>query len=320
MIGPRIAIPPALSPDAFYWRRADAGVVVSGGETMGTSWSARIVGGADASGIQAVLDGVVAEMSHWEPGSDLSRFNRAAPGSWQQLPPAFSRVLAAGLAVAEASGGAFDPAMGALAELWGFGPSGPREGIPSPAEIAPVLGGLIEHDAPLLRARRNGSAQLDFSGIAKGYGVDAVALHLLERGHQDFLVEVGGELRGHGVKPDGQPWWVDLEAPPGATAAPIRVALHGLSVATSGDYRRFFDHDGRRYAHTLDPRTGAPIGNKVVSVSVLHAECMLADAWATALTVLGPEGMAIAEREGLAVQMLLSDGRELLSPGLEAML
>jgi thiamine biosynthesis lipoprotein len=290
---------------------------------MGTSWTAKVVGGADTGGIQAVLDGVVTEMSHWEPGSAISRFNRATPGEWQSLPPAFSRVLAAGLAVAEASGGAFDPAMGALADLWGFGPSGPRDGIPGDEAIAEALArsgrATIEHDPRLLSARRAARAQLDFSGIAKGYGVDAVAEHLLAHGHQDFLIEVGGELRGAGVKPDGQPWWVDLEAPPGTLAAPIRIALHGLSIATSGDYRRYFLHDGRHYAHTLDPRAGVPLANNVVSVSVLHPECMLADAWATAITVLGPEGMALAEREGLAVQMLTRDG-ELLSPTFRAML
>ena len=296
------------------------------GETMGTRWSARIVGGSGAlaGGMQAVLDGVVAEMSHWEPGSDLSRFNRSPPGAWQTLPPAFSRVLGAALEIAEASGRAFDPAMGALADLWGFGPSGPRDGIPAGEAIAEALArsgrATIEHDPRLLAARRTAASQLDFSGIAKGYGVDAVAAHLLAAGHRDFLVEVGGELRGEGVKPDGQPWWVDLEAPPGVNVAPVRVALHGVSVATSGDYRRYFEQDGRRYAHTLDPRTGVPLANGVVSVSVLHAECMMADAWATALTVLGPEGMALAEREGLAMQMLLADGRELLSPVFEAML
>ena len=270
-------------------------------------------------GIQAVLDGVVGEMSHWEAGSDLSRFNRAAPGSWQQLPPAFSRVLAAALKVAGASDGAFDPAMGALADLWGFGPSGPRAGVPDAKTITAALGGSVEHAPALLRARRTGPAQLDFSGIAKGYGVDAVAGHLLAQGHEDFLVEVGGELRGAGVKPDGQPWWVELEAPPGSKVTPARVALHGLSVATSGDYRRWFEHGGRRYSHTLDPRTGRPIDNGVASVSVLHTDCMMADAWATALAVLGPEGMVLAEREGLAVRMLVG-GEEWLSSAFEAML
>lgn len=294
---------------------------------MGTSWSARIVGapaGAQA-GIEAVLARVIAQMSQWEPGSDLSQFNRGAPGMWRSLPPEFNVVLAAGLGVAEASGGAFDPAMGALAELWGFGAAGPTDAVPDAARIAEALrlGGRngIEYDPLLLRARRYGRAALDFSGIAKGYAVDAVAAHLRGLGLADWLVEIGGELRGSGIKPDGQPWWVDLEAVPGVAAPPVRMALHGLAVATSGDYRRYFEVGGRRYAHTLDPRTGMPLDNGVVSVSVLHGECMLADAWATALTVLGSEaGLALAEREGLAMRMVVRGGREILSPALVAML
>lgn len=297
---------------------------------MGTSWSAKIVAEVSAeprlrAAIETVLDSIVAEMSHWEADSQLSRFNRAAPGQWQMLPPALSRVLGAGLAVAKASGGAFDPAMGTLADLWGFGPAGPRP-FPSPEAVAEAMAtrGGVEHDAPLLRARRTGNAALDFSGIAKGHAVDAVAETLLERGLADFLVEIGGELRGEGVRPDAQPWWVDLEQVPGVTLPPIRVALHGLSVATSGDYRRSFDHDGRSYAHTLDPRTGAPLENGVASVTVLHPSCMLADAWATALTVLGPvEGLALAAREELKMQMVVRDGaatREFLSPALAEMI
>lgn len=293
---------------------------------MGTSWSARIVGGAPdlASQIQAVLDRVVGEMSHWEANSNLSRFNRSEPGRWQPLPKGFEAVLAAGLEVADASGGAFDPAMGLLADLWGFGPSGPQP-LPADAAIAAALAvsGRRHLEQNGRRARRLSPAALDFSGIAKGYGVDAVAKHLLGSGLADFLIEVGGELRGEGIKPDGQPWWVDLEAPPGAALAPIRVALHGLSVATSGDYRRSFAQGGKTYAHTLDPRSGRPLENQVASVSLLHPCCMLADAWATALTVLGPPGMALAEREGLAAHMMVREGAgvsEYLSPMLRSMI
>lgn len=290
---------------------------------MGTSWSARIVdAGPNAeAGIRTVLDRIIARMSHWEPDSDLSRFNRAAAGAWQQLDPELSRVLGAGLSVATASNGAFDPAMGELVDLWGFGPPGPRTGIPAASEITDALGGGVEHDPALLRARRTGPAALDFSGIAKGYAVDAIAAHLRETGHADFLVEVGGELLGEGVKPDGQPWWVDLEPVPGI--APIRVALHGLAVATSGTSQRNFVADGRRYSHTLDPRTGGPISNGVAQVTVLHPQCMLADAWATALTVLGNEALPVAEREGLAMHMAVRDGggmREVISPALAAMI
>lgn len=289
---------------------------------MGTSWSVRVVDPPAAlrAEIHGVLARIVAEMSHWEPGSNLSRFNRAEPGRWQPLPSGFAQVLAAGLAIADASGGAFDPAMGALADLWGFGPAGPQP-FPTDAAIAEALARSgrrhIEQDGT--RARRTAPAALDFSGVAKGYAVDMVAERLRGLGLADFLVEIGGELRGEGIKPDGQPWWVDCEAVPGMAAAPLRVALHGLSIATSGDYRRGFEFDGRRYSHTIDPRTGRPLENHVASISVLHASCMHADAWATALGVLGPAGMALAEREGLAVRMLARGG-EHLSPVLRAML
>nr|WP_137862573.1 FAD:protein FMN transferase [uncultured Sphingomonas sp.] len=294
---------------------------------MGTSWSARIVAAPEgiAVAIQAELDRVVAEMSHWAPDSTLSRFNRSEPGRWQPLPPGFACVLAAALAVAQKSGGAFDPAMGALVDLWGFGPPGPRTGLPSDAEIAEAraISGRARIEQGERRARRTTPATLDFSGIAKGHGVDRVAEMLRSMALPDFLVEIGGELRGEGIRPDGQPWWVDLEPVPGSGFAPLRAALHGLSVATSGDYRRSFAHGGRNYAHTLDPRTGRPLDNGVASVSVFHASCMLADAWATALAVLGPAGMALAESEGLAAHMVVREGAgfsEHVSPALHAML
>lgn len=294
---------------------------------MGTTWSARVVSAPDGLGarIQAVLDGVVAEMSHWEAGSDLSRFNRSAPGRWQPLRPGFAHVLSAALDVAARSGGAFDPAMGLLADLWGFGPAGARTGLPTDGEIAAALtvSGRAHIEQDGRRARRTAPASLDFSGIAKGYGVDAAAEMLRSIGLSDFLIEVGGELRGEGIKPDGQPWWVDLESVPESSLPPLRVALHGLAIATSGDYRRTFAHAGRSYAHTLDPRTGRPLRNGVASVSVLHPCCMLADAWATALSVLGFEGMTLAEREGLAAHMVVraeSGFDEHISPMLRNML
>jgi FAD:protein FMN transferase len=294
---------------------------------MGTHWSARIVAPPEgiAGKIAAELDRVVAEMSHWAPDSALSRFNRSEPGRWQPLPAGFANVLAAALDVAERSGGAFDPAMGALVDLWGFGPPGPRQDLPGESEIAEARARSGRHLLELdgRRARRTAPAALDFSGIAKGHGVDRVAEMLRSMELPDFLIEIGGELRGEGIKPDGQPWWVDLEPVPGSRLQSLRVALHGLSVATSGDYRRSFAQGGTRYAHTLDPRSGRPLDNCVASVTVLHPSCMLADAWATALSVLGPDGMALAEREDLAAHMVTRRGggfAEHLSPTLQAML
>lgn len=292
---------------------------------MGTSWSVRAVG-ASAEALRPLVERtlarVIAEMSQWEPRSHLSRFNASEPRRWQPLPQGFAQVLSAAMKVAEATDGAFDPAMGLLSDLWGFGPAGGRSDVPTDAEVEAALANSgrrnIEQNGS--RARRLAPAALDFSGIAKGYAVDAVAEALCGAGQADVLVEIGGELRGQGIKADGQPWWVDLEPAPGVALAPIRVALHGLSVATSGDYRRSFTHAGRAYAHTLDPRTGRPLDNGVASVTVLHPSCMLADAWATALTVLGPDGLPLAEREGLAVHMAVRGAGELLSPALHTML
>lgn len=278
---------------------------------MGTTWSAKIV--APPSGVQAaieaVLANIIAQMSHWEPTSELSRINNSPPGTWHRIGPEFAQVMAIALDIAERSGGAFDPAMGVAVDLWGFGPPGPRTGLPTEAEIeaARALCGYdaIDFDPLLLRLRLTRPVRLDLSGIAKGYAVDAVAARLKAMGCLDFLVEIGGELVGEGIQPDGQPWWVDVEVPPGVDAAPLRIALHGLAVATSGDYRRNFVEGGVTYAHTVDPRTGAPVGDAVASVTVLHRGCADADAWASALAVLGADkGTALAEREALAVQFL----------------
>ncbi|MBA4762042.1 FAD:protein FMN transferase [Sphingomonas sp.] len=290
---------------------------------MGTRWSAQIVAPPPgvAVTIQSVLAEIIAQMSHWEPASQLSRINAAAPGGWHGIAPEFVQVMAVALDIAARSDGAFDPAMGALVDLWGFGPPGPRGDVPEAAAIdvarAAIGPGAIELDPLLLRLRRTRPARLDLSGIAKGYAVGAVAARLRGMGCADFLVEIGGELVGAGIQPDGQPWWVDVEAPPGMALPPLRIALHGMAVATSGDYRR----NSAAGSHSIDPRTGRPIAHGTASVTVIHADCCHADAWASALTVLEPEAaMALAEREGLAVQLVVRGWGEWLSGGLRAML
>jgi thiamine biosynthesis lipoprotein len=317
----RVLLPHHISEDP----PPDGGVIHDfGGRSMGTSWSVRVVATAQPpglqEGLQRQLDAVVAEMSHWEAGSDLGRFNRAPAGSWQVLPPAFFDVLSFALEVAQASRGACDPCAGALVNLWGFGPRG-RYGEPDfvPPTAPQIQDALARHarqraafalEREGRRACQPGGLQLDLSAVAKGYSVDRLAYFLKSQGLRHYLVEVGGELRGAGVKPDGQPWWVALEqvADAGASDGPdeLVLALHGLSVATSGDYRRYFRHDAQRYSHTIDPRSGAPIANDLASVTVLHPHCMAADAWSTALTVLGLEdGLALAERQGLAARFVV---------------
>lgn len=283
---------------------------------MGTSWSVRYVAPAGllpsaiGAAIEETLDRIIAEMSQWRADSLISAFNRATQGTELRLPPDFRTVLDAALDVARRSDGAFDPTMGRLVDIAGFGPAVP-EGRSTSFTDALHCAGWKRLPYAGGRIVQPGGLALDFSGVAKGHAVDAVADRLAQEEVTHMLVEIGGELVGRGVRPDGQPWWVDLEAPPGQQIPPLRVALHGMAVATSGNYRR-----GN---HMLDPATGAPIINGVRSVSVLHDSAAFADAWATALTVLGPEaGLHLAEREGLAARIIADD--ELLSPALREML
>ena len=334
--GRRILVPETLSDPTL----PDGGAVaVLAGATMGTTWSVTLVSPRGSGlaeirrGIEARLDRVVAQMSTWEPDSDLSRFNRAPAGSWHALPEECFRVLAHALAIAGDTGGAYDPTVGALVDLWGFGPAPAPRARPPAEAIAATRAhtgwARLTLDARGRRAHQPGGVSVDLSSIAKGFAVDEVATQLRRLGATSFLVEVGGELRGHGIKPDGTPWWVALETPAGPGPSPhvgdTIVAVHGLSVATSGDYRRSFEDGGRRYSHTIDPRTGCPVDHELASVTVLHPECMAADALATALTVLGPEpGLAYARRRGLVARFVVrarAGGlEEHMTPGFAAML
>lgn len=326
----RVLIPAIATPPA---RPVGGTVRAFGGATMGTTWSVKAVLPATThlaaleAMIQRALDGVVREMSPWEPLSDLSRYNRSPAGSWTALPAATAAVLRHAIEIAAATSGAFDPTLGALTDLWGFGPRAFAGAPPAPSDILALREAVgwsrltLDGDALF----QPGGLKLDLNGIAKGFGVDQAAAALDRAGVKSYLVEVGGELRGTGAKPDGQPWWVELERPPTANdAEKTVVALHDLSVATSGDYRRFFDHDGRRYAHTLDPATGAPIRHATVSVTVLAKDCMSADAWATALTVMSPDAaLAFAAAHDLTALIVSRSGtalEERLSPALQAML
>lgn len=315
---PRLLIPPTLStlaePAGFGAR-----IGILSGATMGTRWTVKLLLPAATepevfrAGIQQRLDRVVAQMSSRDRGSDLRRYNRAPAGHRQTLAP--GAVGGAGDCGAQ-RWRLRDPTAGAPVELWCFGAS--------PARIAPRR--------TLMRSRRRGSAAdgrcclwdraasalmqpggiaLDLYGIAKGYGVDCVFEYLQGCGLQHVLVEVGGELRGCGCKPDGRPWWVAQERPPGAESlAQTRVALHAQAIATSGDYLRYFEAAGRRYSHTLDPRTALPVDGRVAAVTVLHRSCMYADAWATAPTVLGAEaGLALAKAQGLAAAFVCAAAR-----------
>lgn len=290
------------------------------GRSMGTGWSARMMlpPGADGAAVeralQAELDEIVAQMSHWDDASLLSRYNRAPAGSWHALPPQFYEVADYALQVAQDSGGAYDPAAGELVTLWGFGPSARHDQAGFRAPDAPAIDAVLARRSarqPVLdringRLFQPGGATLDFSSVAKGYAVDRMAACLEARSVRHFVVEAGGELRGAGVKDNGEPWWVEIEVVPDAATLPAVVALHGLAIATSGDYRQYFEHGTQRASHTLDPRSGQPVANGIASVTVLAATCMAADALSTTLTVLGPQdGLAFADERGIAARFLV---------------
>ncbi|MES2613006.1 MAG: FAD:protein FMN transferase [Pseudomonadota bacterium] len=298
-------------------RAADPAVLQTlAGEAMGTTWSVRLCNPQFAplapvrAAIEEALALVVRQMSNWEPGSEVSRFNRAPAGSWHVLSPEFFTVLQAAQHWALASGGAFNVGVGQLVSRWGFGPRPDPQADPAAPATMPSVQELqalhtqgVGADLVLrdegLQALQPGGLQLDLSGIAKGYSVDLVVQALQAQGWVDFLAEVGGELRASGTRPGGQPWRVAVA---GDAAGPARaLPLKDMAVATSGDHWHAFEHGGRRYSHTIDPRTGEPVAHALASVTVLHAECMHADALATVLTVLGPrEGLAFATQQGVA--------------------
>lgn len=310
------------------------------GLTMGTTWSVKLVAeparsmNALQTGIEQQLNAVIDQMSTWDSTSHLSRYNQAAANTWHELPKEFLYVLRYALEVAQASAGAYDPTAGPLVNAWGFGPQ------PGPAK-PPAAGTLeaararvgwqqVQLDMQLQRLLQPGGLYLDLSAIAKGFAVDQVSRYLSAQGIDSHLVEVGGELRGTGIKPDALPWWVALEHPPAldndhsGSLSECVIALHGLAVATSGDYRRYFDADHRRYSHTIDPRTGVPIQHGLASVTVLHPDCIAADALSTALNVMGVErGMSFATQCALPARFVKRTPggfTEYLSPAFKALM
>ncbi len=286
------------------------------GATMGTTWHvsvARPVPEAEVSVLRNTIESELARinrlMSTWEPESELSRFNRARPGVAFPLSPETVEVLQLAHRVSEASEGGFDVTVGPLVNLWGFGPDMRPDEVPSEAQLADTFArvGYRKLRIGPDHAVREADLYVDLSAVAKGYAVDRVADRLLARGFTDFLVEVGGELRAAGRKQDGSAWRIGIEVPDLAGRSAQRVVrLSDIGVATSGDYRNYFEADGRRYSHTIDPQTGRPITHRLASVTVLDPSAARADAWATALMVLGPEkGLRIANEQELAAFFII---------------
>ena len=292
------------------------------GETMGTRYSARFFaeGAHEAmisAGLFAAVDAVDRQMSTWKQDSDLSRLNTAPVGQWIKLPPEMAIVLAEALRVERASGGAFDAAVGDAVNAWGFGPAEPHErpqrGV-APPSVRPAARDSLEFDEAGRCVRKRAPISIDLCGIAKGFGVDELA-HCLERfGITSYLVGIDGELRARGRKPDGTQWTVAIERPDYETRDVMGVLeLSDTAIATSGDYRHWIEVSGTRLSHTMDPRTGEPLRNRVASVTVLAGTCMEADAWATALMVMGDEaGPEFARARGLDALFVVRAGDDLV--------
>ena len=299
---------------------------------MGTTWSVTYVSEARPASvreaIESTLELVNASMSTYRPESEISQINAGTVNEPVSVSSAFADVLRAALYVGEKSDGAYDITVAPLVDLWGFGAGSEADWQrPSTEAVDEALAQVgqagIEWDAANSTLIRRKPVRLDFSSIAKGYGVDRIAEALEALGIGDYLVEIGGEIRVAGLSPRGDTWRIAVEQPrAGRRGIAEALDVTDMAIATSGDYRNFMEVDGVRYSHMIDPRTGHPVSHDLVSVTVLHEQCMMADAWATALSVLGPEAaLQVASDNDLSVYLMVRDGEayeRVLSPAFTA--
>lgn len=287
------------------------------GLTMGGTFSVKIVTAQDelvTPGLDGVdralrssLDRIEGLMSTWDPDSELSRFNRSTSLEPFTVAPETFDTFKWSTDVGALTGGALDVTIGPLVDAWGFGPVGPRKVLPTSAEIARLREAIgpdrIELNPASLTVRKTRpEVRCDLSSVVPGYAADRLWTELADRGFRDFLVDVGGEVRTRGRNAAGAPWQVAIERPElHGEAIQRMVAISNLAITTAGDYRKYREVDGQRVAHILDPRTGRPLTHRLASVTVIDALAVRADAFDTALMVLGPdEGMALATRLNLA--------------------
>ncbi|WP_261925034.1 FAD:protein FMN transferase [Shewanella sp. NFH-SH190041] len=291
------------------------------GNTMGTTYHIKVVPNdklPDPALLQAEIDMALEkvndQMSTYRPNSELSRFNQLALAQSVTVSPDTVKVINEGLKLHKITDGALDITLGPLVNMWGFGPDARPTHIPSQAEIAAVkaktgvdgirvVGNRLEKLKPNL--------YVDLSSIAKGFGVDKVA-HILDKyGVKGYLVEIGGEVSVKGTKADGEPWRIAVEQPTMDERAVQQIIEPGtMAMATSGDYRNYYEEDGQRFSHIIDPRTGYPVQHKLASVTVMNKSCMVADGYATAMMVLGTQAsLALAEKEHLAIMLIEKQGK-----------
>jgi thiamine biosynthesis lipoprotein len=289
------------------------------GNTMGTSFNITLVDPPPEldldqldTAIREILENVENIASTYRDDSELSRFNVDPSTEWIRVNPEFCRMVSAANDISLMTQGAFDITVGPLVNLWGFGPGHPENEIPTDEEIAAAKMQVgfealkTDCDHNLMR-KSSADVYVDLSGWAKGYAVDQVANLLDARKLTDYLVEIGGELKIRGHNAQQQKFSIAIEKPlPNNEMAYTLLRLSDVSVATSGDYRNYFEHEGRRYSHSIDPRTGHPVSDELAGVTVVSTNTAYADAMATAFLVLGFEdGLALAEKRRIAAYFLL---------------
>lgn len=288
---------------------------------MGTTYHITVI--ADQlppSDIEQQIDQLLSKVDHsmstYKKDSEISRFNRLNVGQQLEISQEFADVLQISREIWQLSEGAFDPTLGPLVDLWGFGPKATGDLIPSDQDITAALKNTGFDGVVLkgLTLTKNKPVALDLSAVAKGYAVDIVSNYLEMSALPDYLVEVGGEIRVSGFNSEGMPWRVAIEQPQLLASVNKIVGLTDMSIATSGDYRNYFERDGIRYSHTIDPRTGKPIDHNLASVTVLIDSCAEADAWATAFSVLGAQqSIELAEKLDLAMYMLVRQNDQFIA-------
>jgi len=295
------------------------------GQTMGSAWTVKITGDLPLdreqlqAGVQAHFEAVNQALSTYRADSALSRFNDHAGDNWVDIDPELAQVLEYALSLAQLSDGAYDVTVGPLVNLWGFGPDPATFRVPDEAAIADARAHVgwrkVEVDVERHRARKQPGVRVDLSSLGKGRGVDRVAEYLDAQGVANYLIDLSGKLRARGRKLHGAPWQVAVEQPapddPTGTArtVPAVVALRDESIATAGDYRRFFASGGRHYSHIIDPRSGAPVAHATRSATALAPTCMEADALATLLMVMEPAAaLRVAAEQRVAALLIQREG------------
>ncbi|MEO9655331.1 FAD:protein FMN transferase [Marinomonas sp.] len=286
------------------------------GPTMGTTYTVKFYTTEEIEnpwGIKSDVDDVLLSvnkhMSTYDPSSELSNLNKLPANSVQDISSGLAYVIDKALLISQMSGGEYDVTVGPLVNLWGFGPGKREDKVPTDAEIQQAKARIgyqsIQLENNQLSKQKN--VYIDLSSIAKGYGIDKVAEALENHGIESYLVEVGGEIRSKGFKPEGESWQVAIESPAGGhTIAKKIIAADDIAIATSGDYRNYFEKNGVRYSHTINPITGRPVTHRLVSVTVIDKTATMADGLATAITVLGPEkGLTFAQENGVAAYLLV---------------